>query len=569
MYRWLKDESYAPPVTFLTRPDGTATASPAEMDGLLQDAWRHINRKYATDPEPDPLAFLRRYGHHVRRVPMLASQLDGPRLRKRLSCMKPSALGLNGGSLADLRSLPDRLLGLLADLLREVELRGKWPARLAEGYTALVPKEGPPGPLNTRPLNVLSMVYRLWARLRLVDAIAWQEAWAHPAAFRLRPARIAPDEAAVTHVLLERFRLRGWAVAGMSIDYVKCFDVIPQAVVLALALQLGMDPGSGRALGAMYKQLRRAFKLAGALGLWWQATNGILQGCPLSVILVNVLTRIWKWEVDSLRRQVCAQTAALPPTLDEDAADDLKLGPLPPRKDAGPGYAGPGYAALGSSGYADDTQAVALGTAAIQDTVPATEEWLRVTGHDVRVDKSCSWVQGEQGPPAVLLRGVPIPLATIFRQLGVDVAIVGSKATGPVLSRRLEAGRSALGPLPHLSTYDRRERAISTMVTRLALHGVAVASVTDPDLRGFEIAVVRALWEAARVSRAKEVIFTLLSKGHRVSPLMHTRYERLLSLARLARRPVSRRSLLRLSRSRGAAHPGRARWGARSARRHP
>ena len=151
-------------------------------------------------------------------------------------------------------------------------------------------------------------------------------------------------------------------------------------------------------------------------------------------------------------------------------------------------------------------------------------------GQDVRVDKSCSLVHGEQGAPA-------IPLATTLRQLGVDVAIGGSKATGPVLSRRLEAGRSALRRLPHLSTYDRRERAISTLVTPLALLGVALASVTEPDLRGLETAVVRALWGQARVSRAKEVMFTVLSKGHRVSPIMHTRYERLLWLACLARRP--------------------------------
>ena len=228
-----------------------------------------------------------------------------------------------------------------------------------------------------------------------------------------------------------------------------------------------------------------------------------------SVILVNVLTTIWKREVDSLRRQACAQTAALPPALDEDTTDDLEQGALPPLKDAGPGYA-----ALGSSGYADDTQAVA----ALQDTVPATEEWLQITGQDVRVNKSCSWVQGEQGAPALRLRGVPIPLATTFRQIGVDVAIGGSKATRPVLSRRLEAGRSALRRLPHLSTYDRRERAVSTMVTPLALHGVAVASVTEPDLRGLETAVVRALPGPARVSRAKEVIFTVLSKGHRCVP---------------------------------------------------
>ena len=94
--------------------------------------------------------------------------------------------------------------------------------------------------------------------------------------------------------------------------------------------------------------------------------------------------------MDSLRRQVCAQTAALPPALDEEAAADLEVGPPLPLKDAGPGNA-----ALGSLGYADDTQAVALGAASLQGSVPTTEEWLRVTGHDVRVDKSCSWVQGE------------------------------------------------------------------------------------------------------------------------------------------------------------------------------
>ena len=298
----VNDESYAPPVTFLSWPDGTATANLAEMDGLLQDAWRPINRQYAADAEPDPTAFLRRYGHHVRRVPMIASRLDGPSLRKGLSRMKPSAMGLDGWSLADLRSLPDMLLGWLADLLREVQRLGRWPTRLVAGYTALIPKDGPSGPLNTPPLTVLSMVYRLWAGVRLADAIAWQDCWAHPAAFGFDPARSALDGAAVTRVLLELCRLRGWAVAGMSIAYVKCFDNIPQAVALALALELGMDPGTCRALGAIYRRLRRAFKVAGALSRWLQATNGILSGFPLSVILVNVLTTIWKWEVDSLRR---------------------------------------------------------------------------------------------------------------------------------------------------------------------------------------------------------------------------------------------------------------------------
>ena len=124
VYRWLKLESYTPPVTFLSRLGGTATANMAEVDGLLQEAWRPIKCKYAVNPEPDPAPSLRRYGQHVRRVPMVASLLDGRRLRKGLSRMKPSTLGLDGWSLADLCSLPDRLLDWLADLLREVERLG-------------------------------------------------------------------------------------------------------------------------------------------------------------------------------------------------------------------------------------------------------------------------------------------------------------------------------------------------------------------------------------------------------------------------------------------------------------
>ena len=166
---------------------------------------------------------------------------------------------------------------------------------------------------------------------------------------------------------------------------------------------------------------------------------------------------------------MCARTAALPRVTDEDAAADLEVAAPLPLKDAG---------------Y------VAVGAASLQGTVPTTEEWLQVTGQDVHVDKFCSWVQGEQGAPAVLLRRVSIPVAETFRQLGVDVTIGGSRLTGPVLSRRLEAGRSALRRVPHLSTYDCRVRAISTLVTPLALHGMAVASVTDPELRGLKTAVV-------------------------------------------------------------------------------
>ena len=138
---------------------------------------------------------------------------------------------------------------------------------------------------------VLSMVYQLWAGVRLVDAIAWQESWAHPSAFGFRPTRSALDGVAVTQVLLELCRLRQRALAGMSIDQV--LRSHPPGG------RAGRGIGAGHGLrhvpcpwGHVQAAPPGLQGLAGALRCWWRATNGILQGCPLSVILVNVLTTI-------------------------------------------------------------------------------------------------------------------------------------------------------------------------------------------------------------------------------------------------------------------------------------
>ena len=59
-------------------------------------------------------------------------------------------------------------------------------------------------------------------------------------------------------------------------------------------------------------------------------------------------------------------------------------------------------------------------------------------------------------------------------------------------------------------------------MTPLSLHGVAVAPVTDRDLKGLETMVLQAIWGATRLSRAKEMVFVVVTQGHRISPVMHT-----------------------------------------------
>eukprot|EP00973_Karenia_brevis_P077248 10731311-Karenia_brevis.AAC.1 len=43
----------------------------------------------------------------------------------------------------------------------------------------------------------------------------------------------------------------------------------------------------------MYQHLRRRFKCGQGIGKHFVTSNGILQGCPISVILLNCLIAVW------------------------------------------------------------------------------------------------------------------------------------------------------------------------------------------------------------------------------------------------------------------------------------
>ena len=201
-------------------------------------------------------------------------------------------------------------------------------------------------------------------------------------AFGFRPARSAADGAAVPEVLLELGRLKEWTVVAMGLDYRKCFDVMPQGIGFEVSTRLGFDSEVLAVLKVVYCQVVPPFKLAGGLGHWRRATNRILQGCPLSVILIIALMEASKAELDSLREQVVVVTKdfLLCRTLDVDEFTSVILDQQGPEK-----------VDIGSGDYADDTGVVAPRVAAAWLIFPATKKCLQLTGHYINAGKSTVW----------------------------------------------------------------------------------------------------------------------------------------------------------------------------------
>ena len=96
--------------------------------------------------------------------------------RKLLGLKRLLLEGWMGGLGTSLRHLPLPWFSGLAALLELVETSGVWPQGLLDAYIDMIPEaDGDFTPLGQRPLNVLPVVYRLWASLRLGHLREWVE----------------------------------------------------------------------------------------------------------------------------------------------------------------------------------------------------------------------------------------------------------------------------------------------------------------------------------------------------------------------------------------------------------
>ena len=309
VYRWIRGSGDTA-LQMVKKKNGRYSANIWEMDEAIRAAWKPINKRYESIPEPSVDKFMDEYRRHVKHGPMKARELTGDVLLQRARKMGvKTANGLDLWSIKLLKRLPAPFWDALAELLRVVERTGRWPERVAEGFTSWVPKgEGEGDPMKLRPLTMLSQIYRMWAGLRMEDALQWQEQWILRESYGFRPHKGAMDAATVLTLLVELAQVLDAPLVGAGTDYTKCFNLIPQAISMALLELQGMDGGVLRAFRGMYDQLKRMFKIKGCLGAWWAATNGVLQGCPLSVIVINALTTTCKGIIDNVKQTVTVNT---------------------------------------------------------------------------------------------------------------------------------------------------------------------------------------------------------------------------------------------------------------------
>ena len=194
---------------------------------------------------------------------------------------------------------------------------------------------------------------------------------------------------------------------------------------------------------------------------------------------------------------------------------------------------------ISAMGYADDTYGLGTSLGSLQGALDQTQIWLRLTGQEVNGKKSVSFTTEEVPRDVGLaISGADIPKKEEFRCLGVGIRTRPCAKTGPLLASRIRrAGELLSRTYGVQGDCNRRAEAAATLALATGLYGVEIAPVEARSLQSLETKVMTAVWGCSRKSRAKEILFAVLMKGHRLSPVMRHQASVAAWLTRVARTP--------------------------------
>lgn len=296
-YKWLKKET-TKDVGTMKLPGGSFTADVNQQLAAFLHIWKPIFQKFS-DQSPDLETFRDHFVPFMKKQSMQVAPMTGDLVLKHLWKLKPSSAGLDSWKPESLIALGQWYPHLFKDLpkiFEWIEVNAKWPFVFYQAYTSLIPKpnmSASPGLEDFRPITVLGSIYRLWAKIRFSDALAWQEHWAPNEMWGCRQFRGAETMCLNIALQLEQVADTKDAVGGgIAYDFRKCFDLIPIDLLFEAMCARGMSDAIIGPLKALYANLKRVFNLKGTCGDFWKATNGLVQGCPLSMIGLNSLVAV-------------------------------------------------------------------------------------------------------------------------------------------------------------------------------------------------------------------------------------------------------------------------------------
>ena len=206
--------------------------------------------------------------------------------------------GVCGWSNHELRALPDAALADLAALFSRAGSAG-FPDWLMMARVAVLGKvQNATRPDQSRPITVLSNLYRLWARVFCQQVIReWSLRFPANILGCLK-GRSAADLAYWIQQVAESAIANQQPCSGFALDLKKAFNFLPRAPVAALLKKLGVPPRHVDFWMQSLQRLQRVFQVNGHLSPPVPSSTGLPEGDALSVVGMLAVAWVFSQVVD-------------------------------------------------------------------------------------------------------------------------------------------------------------------------------------------------------------------------------------------------------------------------------
>jgi hypothetical protein len=208
--------------------------------------------------------------------------------------MPSGAPGLDGLSFDKLSSISYDALIALTLLLNAAD-KGRFPAFWRFARVTLIPKGDGAAADDRRPLTVMPISYRLWAKRLAHHLVRWLSTW--------KPDGLSGAVIGVgcADVLWKVTEALNDALVGitdtryvLSLDQEKCFDRLHLPMLQRVCHHLGLDSCCN--VLTLYAGINRLLFVDSQPTTVWLAgnnTTGIPQGCPIACFFCNLTSILW------------------------------------------------------------------------------------------------------------------------------------------------------------------------------------------------------------------------------------------------------------------------------------
>ena len=243
--------------------------------------------------QEDPTSFTEAFEMEMPTLPPMSDDFETSLQEWKLAIRTAkanSAPGADGFTFREIKMLPDELL---VHLIRIIASMDKFPAHLMLARTVPIPKKDELTAENSRPITILSTLYRLWGRTCGRRCLRHFSRYMPNAITGMLPKRGAFSASYMMQAILEIHRKTKVHITGLTLDLKKCFNLLCRSKVQQLMISLGVPPRLVRKWAQSLDEMCRFWDISKLTSSPMPVSNGCPEGDSWSVVAMLVTAHTW------------------------------------------------------------------------------------------------------------------------------------------------------------------------------------------------------------------------------------------------------------------------------------